>query len=221
MAGPDPTMNADCRLERPVTDQPRPSERHPVVTGVVALVAVGLVIGLVLGGMAWAGARVAGLDGDGSAVSGTSPSEEEGDSMVLPRPEETEANQDPLITLAPLPGRASQPAGQNQDKNRDKNRDRNRDRKKDEPSIALSAGQQSVDVFGQIDLTGQYPGGDGRVLQVERREGGAWAEFNATVAVTGGSFSTIVQSGQTGPNRFRVVDSSDGTTSNPVTVRVG
>lgn len=217
MAGPDPTTNADCRLERPVTDQPRPSERHPVVTGVVALVAVGLVIGLVLGGMAWAGARVAGLDGGGSAVSGTSSSDEEGDSMVLPRPEETDANPDPLITLAPLPGQASQPAGQNQDKNRD----RSRDRKKDEPSIALSAGQQSVDVFGQIDLTGQYPGGDGRVLQVERREGGSWAEFNATVAVTDGSFSTFVQSGQTGPNRFRVVDSSDGTTSNAVTVRVG
>lgn len=195
-----------------MTDQPRPSERHPVVTGVVALVAVGLVVGLVLGGMAWAGARFAGLDGGQSAVSDTSPAEEEGDSMVLPRPEKTEANQDPLITLAPQPGQASEPAGQR------KNRNRNRDQ--DEPGIELSTGQRAVSVFDQIDLIGQYPGGDGRVLQVERREGGSWEEFNATVAVTDGTFTTFVQSGQTGPNRFRMVDSSDGTTSNPVTVRV-
>ncbi|VXC28142.1 hypothetical protein [Nocardioides sp. AX2bis] len=194
-----------------MNDQPRPSERHPVVTGVVALVAVGLVVGLVLGGVAWAGARFAGLGGDGSAAGDPSAtSAEDGDRMVLPRAKETEANPDPLITLAPIPGGESPSAAP-----------REREEEEDEPEIVLSAGQEAVGVFGQIDLTGQYADGDGRVLQVERYEGDTWVEFNATVAVTAGSFSTFVQSGQTGPNRFRMVDSSDGTTSNPVTVRVG
>lgn len=195
-----------------MNDQPRTSERHPVVTGVVALVAVGLVVGLVLGGVAWAGARFAGLGGSGAASGDASASPaEDGDRMILPRPQETEANPDPLITLAPIPGAESSSAAP---------RDREED-EEDEGEITLSAGQEAVGVFGQIDLTGQYADGDGRVLQVERYEGDAWVEFNATVAVTAGTFSTFVQSGQTGPNRFRMVDSSDGTTSNPVTVRVG
>lgn len=195
-----------------MNDQPRTSERHPVVTGVVALVAVGLVVGLVLGGVAWAGARFAGLGGDGSASGDPGASQAEGgDRMILPRPRETEANPDPLITLAPIPGAESESAAPRE----------REEREEEEREIALSAGQQAVDVFGQIDLIGQYADGDGRVLQVERYEGDAWVEFNATVAVTAGTFSTFVQSGQTGPNRFRMVDSSDGTTSNPVTVRVG
>ncbi len=195
-----------------MNDQPRPSERHPVVTGVVALVAVGLVVGLVLGGVAFAGARLAGLDSGGSATGGSSSVEQDaGDRMVLPKPKETKANPDPLITLAPIPGGATESAEPR----------RSKKQKEKEREIALSAGQEAVGVFGQIDLTGQYPAGDGRVLQVERNEGGTWVEFNATVAVTAGTFSTFVQSGQTGPNRFRMVDSSDGTASNPVTVRVG
>lgn len=195
-----------------MNDQPRTSERHPVVTGVVALVAVGLVVGLVLGGVAWAGARFAGLGGDGSASGASGATGTEGgDRMILPRPRETEANPDPLITLAPIPGAESESAAPRERK----------EREEEEREISLSAGQQAVGVFGQIDLIGQYPEGDGRVLQVERYEGDAWVEFNATVAVTAGTFSTFVQSGQTGPNRFRMVDSSDGTTSNPVTVRVG
>lgn len=195
-----------------MNDQPRTSERHPVVTGVVALVAVGLVVGLVLGGVAWAGARFAGLGGSSAATDDSSATQAGGgDRMILPRPQETEANSDPLITLAPIPGAESSSAAP---------RERDED-EEDEQEITLSAGQQAVGVFGQIDLTGQYAGGDGRVLQVERYEGDAWVEFNATVAVTAGTYSTFVQSGQTGPNRFRMVDSSDGTTSNPVTVRVG
>lgn len=195
-----------------MTDQPRPSERHPVVTGVVALVAVGLVVGLVLGGVAFAGARLAGLGGGDGAASSTETSTEGEDRLVLPRPEETKADPNPLITLAPTPGGRSS-GGEPRDRDRKKDQEQERE-------IDLSKGQDSVPVFGQIDLTGVYPDGDGRVLQVERFEGGSWAEFNATVAVTNGSFSTFVQSGQTGPNRFRVVDSNDGTTSNAVTVTV-
>lgn len=194
-----------------MNDQPRTSERHPVVTGVVALVAVGLVVGLVLGGVAWAGARFAGIGGAESAGGSGATQTEGGDRMILPRPRETEANPDPLITLAPIPGAGSESAAPRERK----------ERRKEEREISLSAGQQAVDVFGQIDLIGEYADGDGRVLQVERFEGDAWVEFNATVAVTDGTYSTFVQSGQTGPNRFRMVDSSDGTTSNPVTVRVG
>ncbi len=193
-----------------MNDQPRPSERHPVVTGIVALVAVGLVVGLVLGGVAWAGARLAGLDGGGSTTGGSSAVvQEAGDRMILPKPRETRADPDPLITLAPVPGDAKPAEARKSEK------------PEEERAITLSAGQQAVAVFGQIDLTGQYPEGDGRVLQVERYEGGTWVEFNATVAVTEGTFSTAVQSGQSGPNRLRMVDSSGGAASNPVTVRVG
>ncbi len=195
-----------------MTDPSRPSERHPVVTGVVALVAVGLVVGLVLGGVVWAGARYAGLDSSATATDGSSTSAEQGDRMVLPRPKETKANPNPLVTLAPIPG--GDPSQSAEPRERKK-------KKVEEGEITLSAGQPAVGVFDQIDLTGQYTGGDGRVLQVERYEGDTWVEFNATVAVTAGTFSTFVQSGQTGPNRFRMVDSSDRTISNPVTVRVG
>ncbi len=199
----------------------RPTERHPVVTGVVALVAVGLVVGLVLGTVAWAGARFAGLDESASA--GEDPSTEgDGDRLVLPRPKETEGGDGPLITLAPQPGQGGGGGGgEGGGRGGEDREDRGKRKKQQDEGITLSAGQNAVGVFDQIDLTGVYPGGEGRVLQVERMEGGTWVEFNATVAVSNETFSTFVQSGQAGPNRFRVVDSSDATTSNPVTVRVG
>ncbi len=73
----------------------------------------------------------------------------------------------------------------------------------------------------QVDLTGIYPGGEGAVLQVQRFTSGSWSDFPVTVSVSDETFSTYVQTSQSGKNRFRVVDTDSGRTSNEVTVTVG
>ena len=72
-----------------------------------------------------------------------------------------------------------------------------------------------------IDLTGSYVGGEGAILQVQQFEDGAWADFPVTVPVNGDSFTTYVQTGDTGLNRFRVVDSETGEESNEVRIQIG
>jgi hypothetical protein len=73
----------------------------------------------------------------------------------------------------------------------------------------------------QIDLTGVYPGGEGAILQVERFTSGSWQAFPVTVSVSDETFATYVQTSQTGPNRFRVVDTDTGRASNDVSVNIG
>ena len=80
---------------------------------------------------------------------------------------------------------------------------------------------RSVSPMEQIDLTGTYPTGEGAVLQVQRFVGGAWQDFPVTVVVSNRTFSTYVQTSQVGMNRFRVVDTDNGTASNVVRVQVG
>ncbi|GGF45467.1 hypothetical protein GCM10011519_19210 [Marmoricola endophyticus] len=88
--------------------------------------------------------------------------------------------------------------------------------------LTLAAGQSQVAPGQQIDLTGQYAGKDGTVLQVQRRTGGSWQPFaDVTVRVRGDDFSTYVVTSQNGEQRFRVLDQGTGTASNPVTVTVG
>ncbi len=185
---------------------------HPIAAGIAALLAVGLVVGGVLGGVAWAGARVLGLGEATTAVAGPTTG---GDSLFLPRPSRTAEPTAPLLTLAPDPGATGGGgAGSASDG------DGKRRKKQSRDQIALSAGQTETSVMGQIDLTGTYASGEGAVLQVQRFEGGSWTNFDATVAVANGTFSTFVQSGQVGPNRFRVLDTDNGQTSNDVKVTV-
>ena len=73
----------------------------------------------------------------------------------------------------------------------------------------------------RIDLTGTYPGGEGAILQVERYIAGSWSEFSVTAAVSNETFSTYVQTGQAGVNKFRVRDTDTGEVSNAVAVTVG
>ena len=56
---------------------------------------------------------------------------------------------------------------------------------------------------------------------MQRFENGAWSDFPVTVPVSGGTFGTFVQTGNVGPNRFRVVDTDSEAVSNEVTVTVG
>jgi hypothetical protein len=87
--------------------------------------------------------------------------------------------------------------------------------------IELSAGQQSVSAMQQIDLTGSYPTGEGAILQVQRLEDGSWEDFPVTASVNNQTFSTYVQTGQTGENTFRVIDTDKDLVSNEVVVTVG
>ncbi|CUR55275.1 conserved exported hypothetical protein [metagenome] len=179
-------------------------QERPVLTGLIALVAVAVVVGLLMGGAALFGTKILGLDGGGDATGAAT----KGDSLYLPTPSPTKAAGG-QITLAPgdpTPS-SSAPAEENT--------------KKPERKIQLVAGQQSVGSFDEIDLTGTYPMGNGKILQVQRFEGGSWREFPVTMTVQGGTFSTFVQTGVSGMNKFRVIDTDTDTKSNSVMVKVG
>ena len=72
----------------------------------------------------------------------------------------------------------------------------------------------------RINLTGVYQGGEGARLQVQRFENG-WVDFPVSTSVSGGSFTTYIYTGRSGPNRFRVIDKEADKASNPVRVSVG
>jgi hypothetical protein len=173
---------------------------HPVVWGVVALVVVSTFLGLLLGLGTLAGSRMVGLGADGG--DGTPGG---GESLYLPSPEQTSSTSSPS------------PSEQESTKSGKKNDKKN----KNSPAITLTAGQQSVSPMEQIDLTGRYPGGDGAVLQVQRLDGGRWVPFPVTTSVSDGGFSTFIQTGRPGPNKFRMADPSSGNVSNRVTVTIG
>jgi hypothetical protein len=178
-----------------------------VLTGLIALVGVALVVGLVLGGAALGAVSVLGLGGgdggDGSAS--------DRQSFHLPKPKPTDEPTEPLITLAPdesSSGSAEEPS-------------ETASSEAPEDEISLSAGQTSVSPMQQIDLTGVYTGGEGAILQVQRFADGQWVDFPVTASVSNETFSTYIQTGQLGENRFRMVDTSTGLESNEVTVTIG
>jgi hypothetical protein len=172
-------------------------EKHPIAAAVVALVAVGLAVGLLLGAVALVASRVAGLGGDHrtDAV-------DAGPSLFLPSPRATQASGGTVTT--PQPSAASAPKSSAPAK-----------------AITLQSSQSSVSAMQRIDLTGVYPGGEGAVLQVQRKgAGGGWQDFPVTASVSGQTFSTYVQTGQSGMQKFRVRDTDSGKISNVVSVTV-
>lgn len=184
----------------------RPTERHPVLTGVVALVAVALTVGLILGGGALAATRVLGFGGSDEATSGSTAQE----TMFLPPVEPTTPDSEPLITLAPGPqGSISQFPSEPSES------------QEPETGISLQSGQTAVGPMERIDLTGVYPGGEGAILQVQQFENGSWGDFPVTASVSNETFSTYIQTSQPGVNRFRVVDTDDDEVSNEVKVTIG
>ena len=190
-------------------DQPSPYDdgeraERPVLWGLVALLGVGLVIGLLAAGGVTVAVKVLGLGGgEGQAAAGGSSDEQ---SMYLPTPSPTSSGGDGAGPLVSGAGKEPSESGSASEGTQ---------------PINLTAGQDSVGAMEQIDLTGDYDGGEGAVLQVQRKESGSWSDFPVTVTVSGGQFATYVQTGQTGKNVFRVVDSNTGEASNPVTVQVG
>jgi hypothetical protein len=189
-----------------VSDDQEKSD-NPVLSGLVALVAVSVAVGLVLAGVALVGTRILGLD-DGAAGS-TGASQRE--SAIIPHPSRT-GGSGPQVTLdTEAPETDSDFGGQTSETKEPK----------PEKAISLQAGQTAVGNFERIDLSGVYPGGEGAILQVQRFENGAWADFDATIPVSNETFTTYVQSAMVGVNRFRVIDNASGDASNPITVTVG
>lgn len=89
-------------------------------------------------------------------------------------------------------------------------------------AITLTETPATVAAGEHINLSGQYPGGDGATLQIQRSIGsGAWADFPVTTNVSGGAFATYIITSYTGVNHIRVVDKATGKMSNVVTVTVG
>lgn len=194
-------------------------DERPVLSGLVALVAVAVVVGLLAGVGALAVSRMAGLTG-ASGDPGSTP--EGGDTLYLPDPTITPGDDGPLVTLLPTDDdetATDQPTDEESEEPR-KKRDREK-KDEDESQIVLSASQQSVSPMERIDLTGVYPGGEGAILRVQRFESGQWADFPVSANVANETFTTYVETGRSGVNRFRMIDPATGRTSNEVRVTVG
>lgn len=172
------------------------TEKRPVLSGLVALAAVAVVVG-VLGGLAMlVGVKALGVGGsDGASASSSS----SGGGLYLPKPSDTPTSTATAPPSTESPTETEAPADE----------------------ISLSASQVTVAPMQQIDLTGTYPTGEGAILQVQRFENGEWADFPVTMSVSGSTFATYVQTSRPGPNKFRVIDTDTQKVSNEVTVTVG
>ena len=181
-------------------DRTSPSESHPVAFGLLALVGVGLAIGLVaaLGALMASKAVVGGGEDASNAAT-------QKQSMYLPTPTPTakDGGPGPLVSLKP------------QEKGKGKKKGNGQ-----RTAINLTAGQTSVSPMERIDLTGTYDS-EGAILQVQRFADGAWGDFPVTVSVSGGQFRTYVQTSSSGTVKFRVVDTDTQAQSNEVSVQIG
>ena len=192
-------------------DQSRQDEKHPIAAGLVALIAVTVTVGLVLGVVTLLATHVLGIGGSGDDGSSAA------QSLYLPTPTPTPTPSGPLVTLAPA--RDSDSALSPDDTTPTEQATQSSAPAK---QITLSGGETSVAPMEQIDLTGVYPGGEGAILQVQRKLDGQWQDFlSVDAAVSGGQFSTYVQTGQLGVQKFRMRDTTSGLVSNVVSVTVG
>ncbi len=184
--------------DRPET----PDREHPILWGLVSLVAVATVVGGILGGGALVASKVLGLTDEDSSAAATTARQ----TMVVPKPSETSEPSD-YITL---PNVQEKPPPSSYTESPEP-----------EETITLEAGQTSVRPMEAIDLTGSYPGGDGAILRVQQWEDGAWSDFPVTAPVNGDAFYTYIQASAVGENRFRMIDTDTGEASNEIRVRIG
>lgn len=87
-------------------------------------------------------------------------------------------------------------------------------------TIQLAVSPPAAGTYERINLLGSYHGTGSPTLQVQRFEGGQWVDFPTTASVSGGQFSTYIETGHTGVNRIRMVDPSTGVSSNVVEVSI-
>lgn len=185
---------------------------NPVASGLIALVAVAVVVGLLAGIGALAATRLLGI-GDDSGTSSGGPAG--GQSLYLPPIVRTTGDPDPLFT----PISPSAPTTTPDDYFTETPVETETAQ---EPAISLSVGSSSVEDNEELMLSGTYVGGEGAVLDIlynVNKTG--WEEFPLDTNVSGGIFQTYVQTYKTGAIQWRVKDSSTGKISNVVTVRHG
>lgn len=188
-------------------------EDNPVASGLIALVAVAVVVGLLAGIAALAGTRLLGISGNGgSSVGGP----EGGQSLYLPDPVRTRNSGGPLVTLIPSDtATTTEPNDYFTETPVDTETAQ-------EPAISLSAGSSSVEDNEELMLSGTYVGGEGAVLDIYYKVNeDKWEEFPLDSNVSGGIFQVYVQTYKTGVIQWRMKDSSTGKISNVVTVRHG
>ena len=192
-------------LSKEVGAEVRSDEERPVIAGLTALIGVAVVVGLIAAGAVVVGAHLLGLGGGHASALGN----DAGATMIVPKPQKTRPASGPSITLGTSPTSAS--TGHTAPPTI----------KKPKKRISLQAGETSVPPMGRIDLTGTYPGGEGAVLNVQKLSNGSWQDFySISATVTNGTFSTYIQTGTPGMNRFRVIDSDTQLASNEVRVQI-
>lgn len=187
-------------------------EENPVASGLIALVAVAVVVGLLAAIAALAGTRVIGLGG-GESGSGNEPGA--GQSLYLPDPVPTQAATGPLVTLVPTEtasATATATASETPTETETAS----------EARLVLQASPGTVTDGEQLMLSGTYVGGEGSVLDIWYNVGGAgWEEFPLDAYVSGSIFQTYVQTWKTGRIQWRVEDASAKLESNEVIVQHG
>jgi hypothetical protein len=193
------------------TDDPDGARNRAILFSLVTLVVIGVVVGLTVG---WLGSRAvdsAGID-DVQAPDnqpGVSEPDPIDDFTATPSPsddvEETPTEpSEPTYTTPSKPTEPTEPT---------------KTRKPNEPTLNASPMQASTSE--QVSLTGRFPGlGAGVYLQVERREGGVWTDFPVDMTTDpGGSYSTWIITGHTGPNLFRIT-AENGESTPTVVVQI-
>jgi hypothetical protein len=167
-----------------------------LAVGIGVLLLVSLLIGGTVGYLAVKAADVAGIDESGGTETDTGPPPGLGTSdpaETTQPPDKTTPTPEPTETTK-TPEPPAKP-------------------------IQLTASPKSAGTYERVNLTGTYQGGEGMSLQVQRNEGGTWVDFPTSATVSGGTFSTYIETGQTGPNQFRMMD-PNGRTSNVVVVQI-
>ena len=198
--------------------------RRRLTGALVAVVAVGLVIGGVLGAVAYSTARVAGLVEE-SAQRPAAAAADKGDDAGPVSPEGSPSATPEGPTEVEEGESEPDKAAESKKIPRDKKAAKRPKNKKDSARAGkrrptLSASPREVRRMGRINLVGRYPGHGGARLAVQRLEGGRWVRFPVSATVRGGRFRTWIASGHRGMNRFRVVDIRTRRASEPVIVRV-
>lgn len=177
----------------------RDDQRRQMTQALAKVVAIAAVLGVLIGGGAWAVISAVGVPESAEEIPEVTATPSALPTRALDADESpsAEPSQQPSATPSPTPTREPR-------------------------ELSLSGSPASVGPGERINLTGSWPGKDNVTLQVQRREGGSWGSFaGVTAQVSAGQFSTWVLTSRTGPARFRVFDPGSGTASNPVLVTIG
>ncbi len=194
-----------------MNDQLSDREENPVVSGIVALLAVAVVVGILAGIGALAASRWLGIDGSSDLGDGTGA----GGSLYMPKPEKTKAANGPLVTLAPTDSPTEFVTETPTDTFTET------ETEDADPDLSLTVGSTHVRAGEELMLSGTYVGGEGSVLDIYYNvDGGGWEEFPLDTNVSGGIFQTFVATWKTGRVEWRVQDESSGRKSNAVTVHI-